>query len=293
MNIPRKGTTVLAEIRSVMHAHGGFPPELSAARFDRAHDRFESSSDQQGLILRWLSGFVGRHCPPDEPLRMLSVGCGSGILDLPLMREVARTRDTFEYTALDPNPVALARFRDEFGRAELPGVSLRLEESDADGFRPEGAYRSIHSVHSVYYFPDPPRTLDRLLSMLTPDGHLVIFAAPLGALNRLADCFWGRATEHEVWYSDRLESHLGDAGLLYEKDRIEAKLDVTSCLTAGETAGQEILDFSIHADAGSLPGGVLELCRNYLRVAGDADGARHYIDHPVDVFVIKPKNAAA
>ncbi len=277
-------------LRKILAAlNGGEPPrELSPERFDRTHEQFERSSDQQKRILRWLTGFTLEQYSANDDLKILSVGCGSGILDLPLMRSLSRRRSGFEYTAVDPNPTACERFRAAHAQVHLPNVRFRLIQTPLEGFEHPAPFCSVLAVHSLYYLPDFPGALRQLTSILKSDGHLIVFLAPNGALNQLANCFWGRSTDLCVWYSDRLEAHLIEEGFAYKKQRIDARLDITACFQDGSPLGTDILEFSIQADLRELSGAVKELCLDYLRAAGEFEGGRHFIAHPVDVFVIKP-----
>ena len=63
--------------------------QLSDKRFDVTHETFERSSTQQRLVLRALEELIGSHSDSSGPLRILSVGCGSGILDNQLISSIA------------------------------------------------------------------------------------------------------------------------------------------------------------------------------------------------------------
>ena len=84
---------------------------LSDERFDVTHETFERSSSQQQLVLKTLKELIDTHEGPSGTLRILSVGCGSGILDNQLISALASSTGNFEYTGVDPNPVACHRFR--------------------------------------------------------------------------------------------------------------------------------------------------------------------------------------
>ena len=101
--------------------------QLSDKRFDVTHETFERSSTQQRLVLRALEELIGSHSDSSGPLRILSVGCGSGILDNQLISSIALSSRCFNYTGVDPNPVACQRFRESFDKLALKNVELKLK----------------------------------------------------------------------------------------------------------------------------------------------------------------------
>ncbi len=210
----------------------GCPFALSNKRFDETHELFERSSNQQQLILEWLRDLIRSHCASSDPLRILSVGCGSGILDNPLIRSIATTARSVEYTAVDPNAIACRRFQGDFDNQQLPNVRLDLREHGIEALTATDRFDIIHVVHALYYFDDPAATLDGLIRLLAPDGKMVIVHAPEAELNQLAKCFWTHHAENGIWFSDCLADHLSQRRLVFSRQRIHGEVDVARCFEA-------------------------------------------------------------
>ena len=67
---------------------------LDEARFLDTHDIYEGRSDQQPRIIEWFGGERLAPAASGRPFRVLSVGCGSGLLDVPVAARLAsRTAD--------------------------------------------------------------------------------------------------------------------------------------------------------------------------------------------------------
>ena len=262
-------------------------------RFDLTHEHFECSSDQQRQILAWLERLVRFDCTSHDPLRILSVGCGSGILDNPLIKSIAAGSQRLEYLGVDPNGVACGRFQDSFETMGLGNVSLDLREQCVESLDSSDQFDVIHAVHSLYYFPNPAATLDYLLGLLAPEGKLVVIQAPHAELNRLANCFWSQHAGDRIWYSDRLTRHLSDRRLPFTKERIHGWVDVSRCFQAGCPRGEMMLDFITQSDCRQLNHGILQLCLGYLRSISRRKEDRLLVAHPADVFVIDPPEHAA
>ena len=260
-------------------------PKLSDHRFDKAHERFERSSNQQNLILKSLTELVLAF-PFDESFKVLSVGCGSGILDNPLLAAIAAAEHTIHYTGIDPNPVACSRFQNEFEQLSLANVELDVRVETVETISGDERFDMIHAVHSLYYFDDPATAIEQLLERLKPGGKLVIFQAPKAELNQMADCFWFNDQQIEIWFSERLEDHINESGWDYAKSRIEARVDVTSCFDPLSADGALILDFITQVDCKAIEPATREHLLGYLDMIADVTGGGTLVPHPVDVFEI-------
>lgn len=266
-------------------AHMPFPP-LPPERFDATHEAFERSSSQQGEIRSELRRLIAQSHRPGETTRVLSVGPGNGMLDLPLLEELARAGVPVDYVGVDPNRVAVDRFRDGFAELAPPGVSLHLNACGVEELGDVGSFDLIHAVHSLYYLPDPAGALSRLLGMLRPGGRLVVFHAPRGALNTLAECFWSGDEGGSVWFSDRVASWLEETDRRFERVRIDGQLDVSRALDAGDDAGRLVLDFVLHTPSDALDESLRAQAVECLRSISERKSTRWLTPHPVDAFVV-------
>ncbi|MEM9354398.1 MAG: class I SAM-dependent methyltransferase, partial [Planctomycetota bacterium] len=246
------------------------------------------SSNQQLQILEWLARLVAEEFTGASPLRVLSVGCGSGILDLPLLDAVAADGRKVIYTAVDPNPVACRRFREGFEALNPPNVELVVLEHGIERLEPDLRFDLIHAVHSLYYLSDPADSIDNLLGRLAPQGRLAVLQAPKAELNLLSDCFWPTSGEDAIWFSGCVRQHLDDSGLAFREDRIDAKVDVTPCFEDKSSGGRMLLDFITQADSDAFHTSIKEGCRTYLRSVAETVSGQVMVEHPVDAFVVEP-----
>jgi ubiquinone/menaquinone biosynthesis C-methylase UbiE len=268
------------------------PFGLSDKRYDETHELFERSSNQQRRIREWLVDLISSHYASLHTLRILSVGCGSGILDVPLIESIATTSKRVEYTGVDPNELACRRFQDDFDNQELPNVQLDLREQDIESLTSTERFDMIHVVHSLYYFDDPADTLDGLLRMLAPEGKVVVVQAPEAELNQLAKCFWTHHEENGIWFSDCLAGHLSNRGLAFSRQRIDGEVDVTRCFEPDCPRGEMMLDFITQSDCGQLDDDVVELCLGYLRSISRPENDSLLVAHPADAFVLARPSTA-
>ncbi|MFT4556479.1 MAG: class I SAM-dependent methyltransferase [Planctomycetales bacterium] len=276
------------------------PNPLSDRRFDESHEWFEGQSNQQTQILEWLQCFgchqIERRCgkagAEREPFRVLSVGCGSGILDLPLIKTLAdqiKTCDAggmIHYTGIDPNPVACDRFRVEFRKLDVASTELSVLEETVESYEQDQLVDLTHVVHSMYYFAEPAVSLHSLIQHVAEDGELVIFQAPKGELNRLADCFWQEHLNDPIWFSADLDEHLQETGISFTRSRLDAEVDITTCFDSDCSNGCLTFDFMVQSDCENLPEPIRCTVLDYLRSISRVNDGKVLAPHPVDVFLI-------
>ncbi len=290
---------MLNDLKHLLHDFQ--PISLSDQRFDQSHEYFEGQSNQQAQVLQWLQHFGGNQIQrwsekglgARGPFRVLSVGCGSGILDLPLIERLAEqiessgSNSSMHYTGIDPNPVACERFREEYVRLNTNSSELLVLEETVETHQWVEKMDLTHVVHSLYYFADPAVSLRALIKNVAVDGELVIFQAPKAELNLLADCFWQGHGEDPIWFSAELERHLQDTGTMFTKSRVDAEVDVTDCFDLGCLQGRLTFDFIIQSDSESLPAPIFRKVLDYLKAISRRHEGRVLAPHPVDVFVVR------
>ena len=259
---------------------------LSDERFDVTHETFERSSSQQQLVLNTLKELIDTHEGSSGALRVLSVGCGSGILDNQLISVLASSAGTFEYTGVDPNPVACHRFRENFEKLALPNVKLEVRTEAVESLNINNPFDIIQLTHALYYFKDPADTLEKLRRLLAPGGKLIIIHAPNEHLNQLSQCFWSHHAEQDIWFSNRLEEHLVRQGIEFTSHRIHGEVDVTRCFEKSCPHGEKILDFITQSDCRESDADVRARCLHFLKKISRVDGERLKVGHPADVFVV-------
>ena len=258
---------------------------LGAQRFRDTHDIYEGRSDQQPRIIRW---FAERLAPvaPDRPFRVLSVGCGSGLLDFPVAARLAEQIDDVHYVGIDPNAAQCAAFARRFDEARLAGVRIDVLAGCFEDVDVAHGFDVVHFVQCLYYMPDPMSALSRARGLLAPGGRLVVFQAPCEALNDLAARFYDKHYARPTLFAEDLASAVDARGWPYDRGRIDARVDVTPFVDGDPVLGLALRDFIIQVDSERLPAEVGALVDDYLHSVAVRRDGRSHIAHPVDYFVI-------
>ncbi len=278
---------LLGQLDRALHGAGPLV-EMDEARFMRTHVLYEGRSDQQQRIIDWFGAraapWVDAHAP--RPYRVLSVGCGSGLLDLPVARHLARPAAAVDYVGVDPNSVECEAFERRFAQAGLSGVTHAVVPEPFEAFTPDQRFDLVHVVHCLYYLPDAATALAKARSLLAPGGRLVLVHAPCEALNDLASRFYDKAYGRPTVFAEDCAALLDAWGCAYVRERIGARVDVTPLAAGDPDVGRALRDFIVQVDSGRLPAHVQDLVDRYIAAITEHARGRAFIDHPADVFVI-------
>lgn len=259
---------------------------MDEARFLETHGIYEGRSDQRQRIIGWFGEQIAPSRRLDAPFRVLSVGCGSGALDLPIATRFASLGSDLHYVGVNPNRVECETFERLFGQAALPGARVEAVPATFEAFEASASFELIHFVHSLYYMPDPAEALEKARKLLAPRGRLVVFHAPCEALNRLAARFWDKEFSRPTLFAEDFAGLLDRWGWSYERERVDAAVEVTPLLDGDPEIGLALRDFIVQHDSRHLPPSVQEIVDRYLRLVAVPDPGGMRIPHPVDVFVI-------
>ncbi|MGA1345778.1 MAG: methyltransferase [Ilumatobacteraceae bacterium] len=148
------------------------------AGYDAVYRLRRSRSTMADDAVNWITGAVGqwmRSSRRGAPFRILSVGCGDGSLDLPLLA-AARRHGPVEYVGCDVNADSLAVFATALGTAdEDPGLVTSLVHGPFQVLADDAHFDLVLLAHVLYYVDDPVavvRTMrDERCSL---DGRVVV-----------------------------------------------------------------------------------------------------------------------
>lgn len=281
---PADTTSLLRELAHVLEQHEAPVRPLGDARYVDAHRAFEQASSQQAQIRQRIEAEAQRLVQPHgSPLDVLSVGCGCGLLDRPLLTHLAD--EIASFTGVDPNPTAVAHCRRAVGTDRLP--PSHVDCARLADFEPSQRYDLIYCSHVFYYVDDRAAALRKMRSMLQPDGTLVIVHAPKAALNTLAQVFWGEHTQSDFFTQDLqrlLQTQCPSSPVTHS-----ISAHIPRPLFSG-TAPQDtlLLEFLLQAEWAPLPARAKTLVHNYLdQHARSLTAETDVLPHPATVLSLR------
>jgi len=254
---------------------------LDEARYVDAHRAFEQASTQQSQIRSVIEAEARRLLQNRrDGLDVLSVGCGCGLLDAPLLSHLEGHVDSF--VGVDPNAVALDQCRRALGTAAAPS-NCRFECARLEDFESDRRYDLIYCSHVLYYVEAPAAVLDAMQSLCRDTGTLVIAHAPKERLNALAQAFWPEQSGD--FYAPALRRLLSGNGQSAPAER-QIDAHVPRALFDDATPqGTLLLEFLIQAQWEPLSAEVKEYVADYLdRSARAASSTQRLLPHPAVTF---------
>jgi 2-polyprenyl-3-methyl-5-hydroxy-6-metoxy-1,4-benzoquinol methylase len=258
---------------------------LTGERYVDAHCAFEAASNQQDQIRDTIRGEARRLLSSGTgPLRILSVGCGCGILDVPLLKDLGR--DVASFTGIDPNPHALRHCEAQMnGRADVP--NYRLECSRFEELETSESYDLIYCSHVFYYVDDPAAVLDGMARRLSDTGTLVLAHAPKQQMNQLTQVFWSEQDLHDFFASDLHALLLAKWPEAVERREVDAH--IPRDLLGGTTPEEELaLEFMIQARWQPLSDRVQRLVQACIdAMTRHPDGQPPSLPHPATTFTVR------
>jgi SAM-dependent methyltransferase len=186
-----------------------------------------------------------------SPLRILSLGCGDGDLDLPLLLGLVADGPV-DYVGIDLNARSLERFRARLADTTSANGDARLsvtlhardlwDVSDATGFD------VVLLAHVLYYTTDPSALIDHVLHRLVrTDGRLlIVHSAHEGVPAVMADA--GLAP---FLTAEDVADALAAGGVAFTCEQLVTELDATSVLD-DSAVGRTLLGFLIERDLTTL-----------------------------------------
>jgi SAM-dependent methyltransferase len=272
------------EIRQELALLNNVTP-LEGQRYASCLHAYESASNQRELILGWFMDHVIPQLST-ESASFLSVGCGAGDLDEKILAAGKEHASTVSYVGLEPNSRQCERFISRMVVENDRNIRVEAYNTCFEEFTEQRRFDLVLMVHSLYYMDDPELALENALNLVSERGRLVILIASNDTLNELSSSFWELESGGSTWFSEDLSRHLEKLGVTFERKRIEATLDITSCCEPDSEQGTRIADFIAQVPTGELPPRLRGMIFSYLEATSHRDGDMRCLPHNVDAFII-------
>jgi len=104
-----------------------------------------------------------------RPLRILSVGCGDGTVEIELAKSLRKAEAEFRLEGADLSPVLIERFESAVQDSDLEGLVFPKVE-DLNQVAPGQKYDLVMANHSLHHIVDLEKVFDFIWDALTPDG---------------------------------------------------------------------------------------------------------------------------
>jgi 2-polyprenyl-3-methyl-5-hydroxy-6-metoxy-1,4-benzoquinol methylase len=285
MGSPSAPTSLLSSLTEALQENTCAVRPLDEAHYVDAHRAFEQASTQQPQIRNVIEAEAQRLLQNGHNgLDVLSVGCGCGMLDAPLLAHLGPHVDSF--TGIDPNAAALDQCRRALGGTAGPS-DCRFECTPLENFESDRRYDLIYCSHVLYYVDAPAAVLDTMRALRRDTGTLVIAHAPKDRLNMLAQAFWPSQGPDDDFYAPALRRLLSRNGRPAPTER-QIDADLPRALFDDTTPqGTLLLEFLIQAQWAPLSAEVKTHVADYLDRSARATSPQGLLSHPVTTFALR------
>lgn len=278
-----KISTIRKELGQLEHDLDTLP--LQGERYASCLDSYEGASNQRRQILSWIQRVLIPQFSK-ESAAVLSIGCGAGDLDKAILAAGTEQSARISYVGLEPDAAQCERFVNQMGFDDDENVQIQAHNLGFEDFQDQQSYDIVLMVHSLYYMADPAWAIEKALSLVNEGGQLVVLLAANDTLNELSSSFWQIEADRTAWFSQDLTAYLDNLGLVFTRERIEARLDVTPCFDSDSATGSDIADFLAQVSTKELPNRLQGMIGEYLDAISHRDDAGRWLPHNVDAFRI-------
>jgi len=264
---------------------------LEGQRYATCLHTYEAASNQRELIVDWFTDHVIPQLSTDGA-SFLSVGCGAGDLDEKILAAGKEHASSVSYVGLEPDSRQCERFISRMVFDNDRNIRVEAHNTCFERFTEQRRFDLVLMVHSLYYMDDAELALENALNLVNESGRLVILIAANDTLNELSSSFWELENGGSTWFSEDLSTHLENLGVTFQRQRIEATLDITSCCEPDSEQGNRIADFLAQVPTGELPLRLRRMIFSYIEATSHRDGNMRWLPHNVDAYIIEPGQAA-
>lgn len=160
--------------------------------------------------------------PPAGPIRMLDFGCGPGSFTARFLGRLGWSHDRLDLALVEPSAAYRQQAVERLGA--MTGRPIRAWDAPAPAS--ERAFDLILSNHVLYYVPELPATLDRIVRALDSGG--LFLTAVAGRDNALVDLWFrgfpliGRPVPYHT--AEDVEEALTGLGVAFEPRKVGYEL---------------------------------------------------------------------
>ncbi|MCP4696968.1 MAG: class I SAM-dependent methyltransferase [Gammaproteobacteria bacterium] len=258
---------------------------LDESYYTASHLAFRQATNQQEKIIAWFARnaqILATH----DPMSILSIGSGTGILDKKLIPLFQQLVSQIRYIGIDPNEEECVLFEEHTKILCSKSVHISVYATKLEDYETEQRFDLALMVHAVYYFPNPLIPILTLYNLLKPKGKGVIIVAPDNALSS----FFKKAL-HSMWgyqpcLSPTVESILLERKIPYDKHSVRAQVNVTECLTQRGEVEDQLLSFILHSNTRKMPTSNKRELIDYLASMSYKEDGNLYIPHAADIYIV-------
>ncbi|KPA11413.1 Methyltransferase type 12 domain protein [Candidatus Magnetomorum sp. HK-1] len=276
-----------------------YAPPLNDSRYAKLYSIRKKASTMTQAAIEWIEKHVNQLAclSTEKEFLLLSVGCGDGDIDLPLIKKLSRklkkNNQVLHYIGLEPNPFHYQTFKKRIKEISFENnVHIDIRQTSfcqPKGFTSQKQFDLILMSHVLYYFIDPYVTIRSALTITKPSGYLLIIHQTRTGIpeiqNRIMHQIKGNIDENLT--TEHIGNHLEQDKIPYDYYEIEAYLDVSECIQKSDT-GIGIMSFCLECDLEKIDDIALNSVHQAFTEHSIKTDSKSAIREPIGIFLIQP-----
>ncbi|KAJ7345802.1 hypothetical protein JRQ81_001752 [Phrynocephalus forsythii] len=224
------------------------------------HAFLKNSTEHQCMlefVQKTLPGIISSIGDGKSPLNVLSVGGGTGEIDLQILKQIRAKYPgvAIHNEVIEPNGEQISCYKEHVAKTSgLENITFTWHketsfeyESRMKASKEMRKLNFIHMIQMLYYVKDVPATIGFFHSLLEPGAKLlIIILSGTSGWARL----WKKYGPHlhlslpsSLILAPDIEEILNEAGMQYQSYELPSHMDITDCFTEGNKNGELLLDF--------------------------------------------------
>jgi SAM-dependent methyltransferase len=247
---------------------------LNGEYYVECNDVFRRTTNQSEQMLDEMRNFAhGR-----SDLRILSVGSGVGLFEIPMLRMLEDGVASFD--GVDVNEHACRILREKLDKEFGTSLDFKVEHRSFQEYKTDHRFEIVLFNHTFEYLSgDRLSWIQKSRDLLVGSGNVLIFSPNRGGINRFYDEVFAPCFSEDL---DQLLTHIG---MEHSTTAIEGACDVALLKGSDDDPDKvRLLSFLTQADCRDLPlAKQSELADYFLSLIKDDSSM---IPHPATLFVL-------
>jgi SAM-dependent methyltransferase len=267
--------------------------ELKGQNYLECHEVYCHSTNQQAKMLDAMFIYFEKTFENRSSYSILSVGCGSGSFEVPLLEKLLAKNQKIHFVGIDSNKeqtLATQQKLDRLAR-ENGNFSFEIFHEDFNSCSFKQCFDAILCIHVLYYCSNLESTLSKIRNILDSDSKLVVMNAPLEDMAIPYFCISNNLWGTVPWYSQEIEETFDICRIPYSKQAISASLDISTCFDSQLKRGKQLLDFILGVDTEYFSASQKQMFLDYLReISKTNPDAQITCPYPVNMLCVSKWN---
>ena len=247
---------------------------LSGDYYVECNEVFRRTTNQSEQMLAEMRSFANDR----STLRILSVGSGVGLFEVPMLRMLSDSIASFDGVDVNEHACRILQQKldDEFGAS----LDYKVEHGSFQDYRTDHRFEIVLFNHTFEYLSgDRLSWIQKSRDLLVDAGNVMIFSPNRGGINKFYDEVFAPC------FSEDLDQLLTHVGMKHSTSPIAGECDVVLLSGSDDDPDKmRLLSFLTQVDCRELPAArQRELVDYYLSLSGNGTSV---IPHPATLFVL-------